>query len=204
MLGSILRRISAVLEQPVLLVLVVMVIFTLYTIGGLIGEWLERRYLNIKVPKVLDAIKKNNKEPMAVIYKSGLLKKQKELLYEVSVHKELSPEIRETLALRLLDEYKSKLDMRVKLSDLITKLAPAFGLMGTLIPLGPGIIALSSGDTQTLSQSLLIAFDTTIVGLLCATVNTVITTIRKKWYANDMSMMSTLMESLLEAENNYD
>ena len=119
MLGSILRRISAVLEQPVLLVLVVMVVFTLYTIGGLIGEWLERRYLNIKVPKVLDAIKKNNKEPMAVIYKSGLLKKQKELLYEVSVHKELSPEIRETLALRLLDEYKSKLDMRVKLSDLI-------------------------------------------------------------------------------------
>ena len=204
MLGSILRRISAVLEQPVLLVLVVMVVFTLYTIGGLIGEWLERRYLNIKVPKVLDAIKKNNKEPMAVIYKSGLLKKQKELFYEVSVHKELSPEIRETLALRLLDEYKSKLDMRVKLSDLITKLAPAFGLMGTLIPLGPGIIALSSGDTQTLSQSLLIEFDTTIVGLLCATVNTVITTIRKKWYANDMSMMSTLMESLLEAENNYD
>lgn len=36
------------------------------------------------------------------------------------------------------------------------------GLLGTLIPLGPGIIALGQGDTQTLSTSLLTAFDTTI------------------------------------------
>lgn len=75
------------------------------------------------------------------------------------------------------------------------------GLMGTLIPLGPGIIALGQGDTYTLSTSLLMAFDTTVAGLACAAAALIISTIRKRWYRNYMSMLETLMECTLEAEN---
>lgn len=53
------------------------------------------------------------------------------------------------------------------------------GLLGTLIPLGPGIIALGQGDTQTLSTSLLTAFDTTIAGLCAAAVCLVVTTLQQ-------------------------
>ena len=76
--------------------------------------------------------------------------------------------------------------------------------MGTLIPLGPGIIALGQGDTFTLSNSLLIAFDTTVAGLVCALIALVISTIRKIWYRNDMSILETLMECILEEEQNDD
>lgn len=72
--------------------------------------------------------------------------------------------------------------------------------MGTLIPLGPGIIALGRGDTLTLSNSLMIAFDTTIAGLACAAVAVLVSTIRKHWYNNYMSVLETLMECVLEVE----
>lgn len=37
------------------------------------------------------------------------------------------------------------------------------GLMGTLIPLGPGLAALGAGDVNTLADALTIAFDVTVV-----------------------------------------
>ena len=89
-------------------------------------------------------------------------------------------------------------------SDLIAKIAPMLGLLGTLIPLGPGIIALGQGDTAALSASLLTAFDTTVVGLICAGLATIVSAIRNLWYRNYMSIFETLMECILELEKNDD
>jgi biopolymer transport protein ExbB/TolQ len=79
-----------------------------------------------------------------------------------------------------------------------------FGLMGTLIPLGPGIIALGQGDTQTLSNSLLTAFDTTVAGLASAAVASVVSMVRRSWYKDYMSMLETVAECVLETEKNND
>ena len=83
-------------------------------------------------------------------------------------------------------------------TDLVARLAPMFGLMGTLIPLGPGMIALGQGDTQTLADSLLIAFDTTVAGLAAAGVAFAISRLRKRWYEDYLDTLAALMESLLE------
>ena len=69
-----------------------------------------------------------------------------------------------------------------------------FGLMGTLIPLGPGLIALGQGDTKTLSSSLLIAFDTTVAGLISAAVSYIISSVRNRWYEEYMVNLETVME----------
>lgn len=66
--------------------------------------------------------------------------------------------------------------------------------------LGPGIIALGQGDTQTLSTSLLTAFDTTIAGLCAAAVCLVVTTLRKRWYGGYMADLETLMDCVCEEE----
>jgi biopolymer transport protein ExbB/TolQ len=52
-----------------------------------------------------------------------------------------------------------------KMTDTIAKISPAVGLMGTLIPLGPGITALSAGDIQSLAQHLLTAFNAAVLGM---------------------------------------
>ena len=76
-----------------------------------------------------------------------------------------------------------------------------FGLMGTLIPLGPGLIALGQGDTKTLSDSLLIAFDTTVAGLISGAVSYVISGVRKSWYEQYMIGLETIFEAVLEEQS---
>ena len=72
------------------------------------------------------------------------------------------------------------------------------GLMGTLIPLGPGLVSLGQGDTLTLSSSLLIAFDTTVAGLVVAFVTFIITRIRRRWYDNYLSALDASVTTILE------
>lgn len=72
------------------------------------------------------------------------------------------------------------------------------GLMATLIPLGPGLIALGQGDTKTLADCLLTAFDATVTGLAAAAIAFAISRLRKRWYEGYLSSLEALMESLLE------
>ena len=55
---------------------------------------------------------------------------------------------------------------RIERADMIARIAPMFGLMGTLIPLGPGLAALGQGNLTILTEAITIAFDTTVLGLL--------------------------------------
>lgn len=198
--NSIMRQIVVLLDTPVKVVLIVMLIISLIMVGGLIAELIQRRYLTVKAASVIDAIKKGKSDPATIVKNSGLLAKQKRLLLELTIHQNLSNEMKENFAASLLDNYNNNLEFTIKKSDLIVKLGPTFGLLGTLIPLGPGIIALAQGDTATLSYSLLAAFDTTVIGLIAASFCTCISLIRKKWYSKDRIMLTLLMEAILEVE----
>lgn len=204
-MSHLLRSICGVLRIPIIFVLLIMIAATIVLFGTLVAEFFtEHRHLKISMPEMMDQIEEGDLEIKECIEQSGLLKRQKKVLTELTKHKEMSEYTREALALRLLEEEREHYDTLVRISDLIIKLGPALGLLGTLIPLGPGIIALGQGDTLLLSQSLLTAFDTTIAGLLCASIATVISTIRKKWYDNYNSVLETLMESVLEVEKQND
>lgn len=198
--NTILRSIVKFLDMPIRIVLILFIIITIIFVGTLIGEIIQRTYINIKTTKIIDLIKKGDIPVEEIIAQSKMLTKHKKLLLEITKHKNLSNSMRESLAVSILDEYTVEQEKIIKRTDLIVKLGPAFGLLGTLTPLGPGIIALSVGDTQTLSQSLLVAFDTTVVGLICAAICTCISQIRKRWYAKDGIMLNLLMEAIVESE----
>ena len=201
-LNHVLRAIASGLKYPVIAFLLVLMAAAVILAGSIIVELLtERRHLKVKMPALVDALRSPEGTVAQTIAASGLLKRQKAVLIELTEHPELTTDMREALAVRLLEEEQARFERIVSLSDSISKLGPMFGLLGTLIPLGPGIIALGQGDTYTLSQSLLTAFDTTIAGLICAAVATVISTIRKSWYGNYMSILEALSECVLEVEN---
>ncbi|MGB1199217.1 MAG: MotA/TolQ/ExbB proton channel family protein [Thalassotalea sp.] len=75
---------------------------------------------------------------------------------------------------------------RIERADFITRIAPMLGLMGTLIPLGPGLSALGSGDISILTTAMTVAFDTTIIGLLAGVIGFVLGRMRRRWYDNAM------------------
>lgn len=199
--NSVMRQIVTILDTPVKVILILLLIISIIMFGGLIAEFLQRRYLTVKAASVIDAIKKGENDVSTIIKNSHLLAKQKRLLLELTIHQKLSNEMKENFAKSLLDNYNQNLDFVIRKSDLIIKLGPTFGLLGTLIPLGPGIIALSQGDTATLSYSLLAAFDTTVIGLIAASICTIISLIRRNWYSKDRIMLTLIMEAIVEEES---
>ena len=78
---------------------------------------------------------------------------------------------------------------RIERADFITRIAPMLGLMGTLIPLGPGLSALGSGDISILTTAMTVAFDTTIIGLLAGVIGFVLGRMRRRWYDNAMQCL---------------
>lgn len=201
-----LRAMSTGLRIPVIVLLILLAGITVFLLGQLIVEaFMEHRHLQVQMPAMVDRIEAAEKEKLpGVIEDSLLLRRQKDALVELTKHPKLTPMMRESLAIRLIAQEKDFYDGRTRHTDLIARIGPMLGLMGTLIPLGPGIIALGQGDTYTLSTSLLMAFDTTVAGLACAAVALVISNIRKRWYRNYMSMLETLMECTLEAVNRHE
>ena len=71
---------------------------------------------------------------------------------------------------------------RIERADFITRIAPMLGLMGTLIPLGPGLAALGDGELTILTTAMTVAFDTTVIGLLAGIVGFVLGRVRRRWY----------------------
>lgn len=198
-----LRAIASGLQIPTIIILLLLIALTVVLLGSLVVEYFtERKQLQGSIPELIDAMQgKDARELAAVIANSGLLQRQKDALMEVVKRGSLPTETRVALARKLLlDEEKHYLG-RVRISDLISKIAPMFGLMGTLIPLAPGLIALGQGDTKTLSDSLLIAFDTTVAGLISAAVALFISSVRKGWYAGYSSSLEAAMDAVLDCQD---
>ncbi len=71
---------------------------------------------------------------------------------------------------------------RLERVDLLARSGPILGLMGTLIPLGPGLSALSSGNIEQLATAMTVAFDTTVLGLLIGLFGYICGRVRRRWY----------------------
>ncbi|MFP3873053.1 MAG: MotA/TolQ/ExbB proton channel family protein [Thiohalophilus sp.] len=80
---------------------------------------------------------------------------------------------------------------RIERADLLARIGPMLGLMGTLIPLGPGLAALGQGDLQTLANAVTVAFDTTVLGLLVGIVGFVVGRLRRRWYDRLLDLMES-------------
>ena len=195
-----LRAVSAGLQIPTIIILLCLVALTVVLLGSLVVEYFtERKQLSGSIPELIDALQgKDGRELAAVIESSGLLQRQKAAVLELVKRENLPLETRIALAKKLLLDEEKHYVGRVRVSDLISKIAPMFGLMGTLIPLAPGLIALGQGDTKTLSDSLLIAFDTTVAGLISAAVSLFISSVRKSWYAGYSSSLEAVMDAVLD------
>ncbi|MDP2560439.1 MotA/TolQ/ExbB proton channel family protein [Psychrobium sp. 1_MG-2023] len=83
---------------------------------------------------------------------------------------------------------------RLERVDLLARSGPILGLMGTLIPLGPGLTALGTGNIDILATALTVAFDTTVVGLLIGLVAYTIGRLRRRWYEQTWQALSDVPE----------
>ncbi|MEM7360075.1 MAG: MotA/TolQ/ExbB proton channel family protein [Pseudomonadota bacterium] len=98
-----------------------------------------------------------------------------------------------------VSEFEALATRRIERSDFLTRIAPMLGLMGTLIPLGPGLSALGEGDLSVLTTAMSVAFDTTVLGLLVGIIGFVIGRLRRRWYEQILYEMETAVAGYVEA-----
>ncbi|MFV8753018.1 MotA/TolQ/ExbB proton channel family protein [Nannocystaceae bacterium ST9] len=97
-----------------------------------------------------------------------------------------------------LDEVEGTIDRRLARASLGLRLGPLLGLMGTLIPMGPALLALAAGDIRDMALQLVLAFTTTVIGLAIAVIATLISAARRRWYAADLRTIAGLVERASE------
>lgn len=95
---------------------------------------------------------------------------------------------------RALARYELAAQRRLDRTRLLVRAGPAIGLMGTLIPLAPGLAALGEGDVAQLAENLRDAFGATVVGLLVGTVAFALTLARTRMYSEDLTALEQASE----------
>ena len=196
--------ISQSLTIPVLIILLVIVIISIITLGGAIAEYTSRK--KVPIGTIRDLIYEINAAESVealknVISRAQIPKAQKKALMEIASSSELGNDSREALARELFEFEEEKTLSTLQKTDIITRIGPTLGLMGTLIPMGPGLAALGAGDINTLASSLTVAFNTTIVGIGSGALCYFIGKVRSGWYDRYLSDLDALMDAVLDYMN---
>ena len=217
-LQSAIYFISTSLMYPVIIVLLGLTLWLITEIGVFTVEYLARTGRLSKNPEDIetgvikakstvedggfregiDLLNRSTSSRFVYIFLDGLLAiKEKEIeLSNPGTYKKLFPVNLE----KLLQKCDLLISKRLEKSKAMIRLGPMLGLMGTLIPMGPALLALTKGDIDTLAGSLIIAFGTTVVGLLIGAVSYLITTARTRWYRQDMNDIHYICEVLFGGE----
>lgn len=203
-LTSTLNMISQSLQIPVIIFLVIFAIFAVLAIGGLVAEYTSRKKVtpnlieeliySISNATSLDEIKN-------VIKNANIYESQKVVLIKILRSNELTPESRHALAKKLIEFEENKFTKTIEKTDVVTRIGPTLGLMGTLIPMGPGLAALGAGDVNTLANAIIVAFDTTVVGIGAGAVAYFVSKVRRRWYEEYLSNLDALADALLDKLN---
>ena len=204
-LTSGLNMISQSLQIPVVILLIVFAFFAVVTLGSLVAEYTSRKKVSADtLEKMIYSISNasSSEELMEVIKNARLYENQKVVLVKILRAESLTDETRETLARKLIEFEEENRGKSLDRTDIVTRIGPTLGLMGTLIPMGPGLAALGAGDVNTLANSIIVAFDTTVVGIGAGAVGYFVSKIRRRWYEEDLSNLDALADALLDKLKN--
>lgn len=200
-LTSGLNMIAQSLQIPVIIFLVIFAFFAILVLGSLISEYTSRKKVTPDtLEKLIYAISNANssEELMNIIKNAKLYENQKVILVKVLRAESLTADSRQTLARKLIEFEETNRAKTIERTDIVTRIGPTLGLMGTLIPMGPGLAALGAGDVNTLASAIIVAFDTTVVGIGAGAVGYFVSKIRRRWYEEDLSNLDALVDALLD------
>ncbi len=189
LISDILYWISTGLLVPVIVTLIVLFIRALLLIGSFFGQYLAIRKSSAQVRKALTDVSADN---IDVVLKK--LPKKDNVLVIHYIKEMIKSRDNKAEVKRLLSEFEIEVDKDLGTSKILTKLGPMMGLMGTLIPMGPALAGLASGDIESMARNMQVAFATTVTGLVAAAIGYVTQQVKQRWYLQDMTNLEYLSE----------
>ncbi|WP_031535549.1 MULTISPECIES: MotA/TolQ/ExbB proton channel family protein [unclassified Bacteroides] len=190
-ISDILYWISTGLLVPVIVALILLFLRSLLLIGSFFGQYLAIRKSAAQIRKALTGISSENIDSV-----TANLPKKSDMLVVSFVKKMIESKDNYAEVKRLLAEFEIAADKDIATCKMLSKLGPMLGLMGTLIPMGPALAGLASGDIESMARNMQVAFATTVTGLVAAAIGYVTQQVKQRWYLQDMTNLEYLSDIL--------
>ena len=193
-ISDILYWISTGLLVPVIVLLIFFFLRSLLLIGSFFGQYLAIRRTASLISTEVDSLTKENVQSLA----ERLPKKNPSLV--VTYMNRLLAADSAAMRQRLLADFEIEADKDLSTSKTLSKMGPMLGLMGTLIPMGPALVGLSTGDIASMAYNMQGAFASTVVGLFAAAIGFISQQVKQRWYLQDMTNLEFVAELLNESK----
>ena len=187
---NLLYWLSTGLMIPVTLFLLFFFVRSLIMIGGFYGHYLSRNKVNMKlnreieteaVESVINKLSEYHANHSALIV----------ALERVKIH-----QTKTVMLDKIVGDYEIMADKELSKSKLLVRIGPMLGLMGTLIPMGPALVGLATGDVSSMASNMQVAFATNVVGIIIGAIGFITLQVRQRWVADDMNILEYVVESL--------
>ncbi len=178
--------ISSSLLIPVIVVLTLMFIYALFHIGTFFGNYTDRTRFTKNIKPMLQDMDAHTQEVEGMKNHKHLLSRYLYLLQSSGwdvLHSE-----------KLLSDFELDFQKKLEKQKILMRMGPMLGLMGTLIPMGPALAGLASGDIASMAINMQLAFSTTVIGIFIGLTGFILFEVQKRWAAEDFSEMEYLIQ----------
>ncbi|WP_022960870.1 MotA/TolQ/ExbB proton channel family protein [Halopseudomonas pelagia] len=87
------------------------------------------------------------------------------------------------------DDLELWIMQRLEWLRIVSRTAPMLGLIATMIPMGPALLALGNNDAGEVGRNMVAAFSAVILALLAASICFFILTVRRRWLLQDLRQL---------------
>ncbi|WP_312245425.1 MotA/TolQ/ExbB proton channel family protein [Stutzerimonas nitrititolerans] len=84
------------------------------------------------------------------------------------------------------DDLELWIMQRLEWLRVTSRSAPMLGLVATMIPMGPALLALTESDAQGIGNNLVVAFSAVILALVASSISFFILTVRRRWLLQEL------------------
>ena len=192
-ISDIMFWISTGLLVPVIVLLILLFFRSLLLVGSFFGQYVSIRKTDKLIREQMETLHVNNVDHFA-----EKLPEKSNSLVVMFMKRILAEQQNKAQVQRLLANFEIAADKDLAISKTLTKLVPILGLMGTLIPMGPALVGLSTGDIASMAYNMQVAFATTVIGLVAGAIGFLTQQVKQRWYLQDMTNLECLVEVLNE------
>ena len=178
---------------PVIVLLILLFFRSLLLVGSFFGQYVSIRKTDKLIREQMETLHVNNVDHFA-----EKLPEKSNSLVVMFMKRILAEQRNKAQVQRLLANFEIAADKDLAISKTLTKLGPILGLMGTLIPMGPALVGLSTGDIASMAYNMQVAFATTVIGLVAGAIGFLTQQVKQRWYLQDMTNLECLVEVLNE------
>ena len=185
---QILNWISSSLLLPVIVLLLAALVSAVINLGGFCATYLLLLQERRKRAELLARFRAGE-EPGTLRESAGI--------FAAHVADMAALEWEEIECEKYIAEVSQQYDRELERTRFLARTAPMLGLMGTLIPMGPALAGLASGNIAGMAYNMQIAFATTVVGCVIAGIALLVNSVKKHWFAEEIADLTYVLDRTL-------